>query len=264
MVVLMRVYACLIFMLLILLPGSVRAGEFSFYVGEIHPFVLLGENGGIYGAAVDVVKEIMRGVGKPVEAGDMQSISWARAQEIVKTKPAHGLFCMARTSQREEHYAWVGPIAELKLGLIARKSAKIVIEEPSDIRKYRIGVVRSSGPQHILMNSYGLAAGAMELVKGSDIQLRMLGAGRVDLVTQPDIGSPEELRKQGMNPDEFEMVHVIKHLKLYVAFNKDTNAELIQRMQKVLDAMKSGPKGKSRYDRITGEYLLDGPISMQR
>lgn len=260
----MKSVACWLLVVFLLVPGQAWCGEFTFYVGEIYPFVTVDEKGAIQGAVVDVVKEMMQAIGKPVEEQDMKSINWARSFELVQFTPNHGMFCVGRTPQREQRFSWVGPVASLNLGLVARKESQIVINEPQDLKKYNIGAVRNSAPQHILENSYGISPDTLSLLNGDESQFRMLSVGRIDLVTQSDVGAPDTLRKLHMNPDDFEMVYVLKHLDLYVAFNKDTDPKLIKRMQAALDAMKHGGKGWSRYDRIMRKYLVEGPIYMKK
>lgn len=158
-------------------------------------------------------------------------------------------------------FKWVGPVAELKLGLVARKDSCISVEKVEDLQQYSIGVVRNSAPAHLLMNDYGLTADQLEYLKGDVLQFRMLEAGRVDLITQADTATPNWLKQLGMVQSEYEMVHVLKRLQLYLVFNKQTDDKLIDGLQSALARMKlKDSDGLSRHDRILGKYFVDGPL----
>lgn len=256
----------LLFLLVfILAPGKVQAGAFTLYAGEIFPFTVVGEGGVVHGAAVDIVSELMAEAGMPVDQGDIQHINWARAVYDVETKPHTGLFLIAKTPKRENRFKWVGPIAELNLGLVAKKSSRITIKDKGDLKHYSIGVIRNSASVEMLKSYCGMTKDAMELVTNDILQFRMLQAGRVDMVTQADTAAPDWIKKLGMEQRDFEMVHVLKNLKLYLALNKSTDDELVGKLQSSLYRMKrKGSDGISRIDRILSKYLADGPIAIRQ
>lgn len=249
----------------VLSVGSVRAQPLTVYVGKVPPFTDVDHQGKVFGAAVDVVAEVMAEAGNPVDVGAMRSISWARAVEEVETKPGTMIFGMARTPQRENRFKWVGPIARLNLGLVGKRRPRIEINSPEDLRKYRLGVIRNSAPAHILEQQYGIKPWNMTMIKSDELQFRMLEANRVDLISQADTAAPFWLRLMGMAPEDYEMVYVLKELELYMAFNKATDDALLQKVQSAVDAMKRSPSGggPSRYAVIMQRYMEDGPIPMQ-
>lgn len=103
-----------------LLPFA-EAQPFTFYVDEVPPFISIADEGLISGMAVDVVRELMASVGQPVWQGSIRHINWARAIRTVETTPGTALFALVRTPRREKTFKWVGPIAQLNLGLVAHK-----------------------------------------------------------------------------------------------------------------------------------------------
>jgi len=246
-------------------PQVAVADDFTVYVGRIPPFTYIDELGVARGAAVDVVLELMNDIGKPVDRKGIKYLSWARAVEDAETIPGTMLFCIARTPQREAKFKWVGPIAELNLGLIAEKSRNIVIKSKDDVKRYNIGVIRNSAPLQLLELSYNIPKSKITLLSSDELQFKMLKERRVDLVTQADTAAPSFIKNVGLDPDDFEMVHVMNHLKLYVAFNKQTDDLVIGDLQKALEKMKT-PKagGKSRYDEIMAHYFADGFIAVRQ
>lgn len=247
----------------LLLPG-VRAFAFTAYIGEVAPFTLVDDDGKVTGAAVEVVQAVMETAGYPFDTDDIKVISWARAVEDTETIPGSMLFCMARTPQREDRFKWVGPIAEVNLGLVAKVAPRVTIEASEDMREYRIGAIRNSAPVDILEKEYGIPASEMTLLANDILQFRMLDNGRVDVITQADTAAPTWLEQLEMDQSEFEMVHVLKELQLYIAFNKRTDDHTIQRIQAALEALKRPENGEiSRYDAIMKKYLRRGAIPKQ-
>lgn len=261
----MRITSTILILLFLLVGNPATAEEFTVYIGRVPPFTDVDHQGRAFGAAVDVVAEFMTMTGNPIDVESIRSISWARAVEEVETRPGTMLFGVARTSQREGRFKWVGPVATLNLGLVAKREQQIEIEIPEDLKKYNLGVVRNSAPVQILESRFDIHHHDMTLVKSDELQFRMLEIGRVDMITQADTAAPIWIRKLGMEPDEFEMVYVLRKLDLYVAFNKATDDALIGQAQDALETMKRRPsKGMPRYDSIMKRYMKDGPIPIRK
>lgn len=250
-------------LLLFLAPLAAGAEGFSVYIGKVPPFTYLDKSGIARGAAVDVVAELMETAGEPIRKEAIKSISWARAVEDVETTPGTMIFGMARTPQRENKFKWVGPIAELNLGLVAEKRRHLVIRRKEDVKQYRLGVIRNSAPLQILESAYGMHRSNMTLLTNDPSQFKMLKERRVDMITQADTAAPYWLKKESLNPADYEMVHIMKHLKLYVALNWTTEDALINKLQHALDEMKTTRgSGKSRYDTIMESHLGSAPIAV--
>lgn len=255
----MRLRFLLVLLWMLFLPSEGGAREFVAYTGEVAPYTTTDADGVVSGVAVDVVEEVMKTVGAHFDRGRIHSISWPRSVEEVETTPGTMLFCAARTPQRESKFKWVGPIAQLNLGLVARRNSKIDIDSKEDVARYSLGVIRNSAPAQILQNEYNIDLKRLTLLASDTLQFRMLKAGRVDLIPQADTAASAWLKKLNMNQDDYEMVHVMKHLELYVAFNKSTDDRLIKQAQDALDAMKQS----GRFDAIMQRYLEHGPIALQ-
>lgn len=256
--------ALLICFLCFLSPQSSFAGDLTVYIGRVPPFTYLDETGIARGAAVDVVLELMSEIGEPIERKNIKHLSWARAVEDTETIPGTMLFCMARTPQREDKFKWVGPIAELNLGLVAEKTRNIVIRKKVDVQKYQLGVIRNSAPLQILESTYEIPPSKLTLLPTDELQFKMLKERRVDLITQADTAAPTFIKKLGLDSKDFEMVHVMKHLKLFVAFNKQTDDSLIQNLQNALAKMKQpNSGGKSRYAEIMAHHFTHGFLDVR-
>lgn len=60
----------------------------------------------IAGICTDMVKEMMKRVDYEYI---MKMRDWSRSYEWVQGRENHGLFCTARTDEREDQFQWVGP-----------------------------------------------------------------------------------------------------------------------------------------------------------
>jgi len=65
------------------------------------------------------------------------------------------------------------------------------------------------------------------------LNLKKLLSGRIDLWFTTSSTVPEILKKAGVNPEQIEEVYVVKTIKLYIAFNKNTPDKVIESWQKI-------------------------------
>lgn len=227
------------------------------------PFNYQDDTGVVRGISVDVLKTIMERAYRPVDRENIQVINWARAVHKTTHEPNYALLSPARTPKRESMFAWVGPIHSFTLGLIARKARKIRIDGPDDLKYYAIGVIRDSAPAHILEDKYNLKAKDMHPLANDDQLFRMLDRGRVDLVPRGAMSATYWLERVGLNPDDYEMVHVLKKLDLYIGLSPGTDPDLVHRLNLELTKMKRpGPDGTSEYEDIVQRHIHGAPLKV--
>lgn len=76
------------------------------------------------------------------------------------------LFSTTRTTHRENLFNWVGPIADIKVVVLARKSSQIKVNDPIELGNYPIGVIRDDiGEQQLLQ----LGVPRESMVEGSTV-----------------------------------------------------------------------------------------------
>lgn len=254
----------ILFCFLVFAPAG-RADQgfaISGYAGDLYPFNYK-EHGKYKGIAVDILELLAKRTGHPLD--EITAIAWARAVEDVQSgAPGMVVFSLVRTEERESHYAWVGPIGTLRLGLVAHKGRGITVHTPHDLNSYHIGVIRNSAPVSLLKEVLGPDTTAIKPLLSNEIQFRMLEAGRVDLITQSSSAAPRIMRSMGMEPADYEMVYVLRNLDLYLAFSPKTPPEAIEAFQKELDAIrKPATDGACEYDEIVSHHLGGGgPIEL--
>lgn len=204
------------------------------------------------GIAIDLLQEMFLLAGRDESIESIAFIPWARAYKSVQEESDTMLFPMARTEQRENLFQWVGPIYRMQIGLIAKKSSHIAIEDINDLDAYNVGTVRDGAPEQLLLDA-GANMDSLERVKSIDQNLRMLVMERVDMIAYNIPSTLYNLKQMGEDPSDYEAVFIIREVELHYALNKNTQDRVIQELQFALDALvESG-----RYGEIVQSYLGD-------
>jgi polar amino acid transport system substrate-binding protein len=218
---------------------------------ELYPPYNFVVDGKLQGISVDILSEVLKdmmGAKRNVEAVEVNP--WARAYNEVQKKENIMLFSTTRIPEREAMFKWVGPIVSTNNSLIAKKSSKIKINSPQDIEKYKIGVV-TDDVADLLVQS--LIKDKSKISRASQIEhiTLQLEPDRVNVIGFESTGLAWEMKKMGLNPNDYETVYVLKEGDLYFTFSKETPDSLIVAMQASLDKLKSLPL----YQEIVKKYI---------
>lgn len=213
------------------------------------------KHGRVVGISSELVKHIFEQAQVPLEGGDIQVYPWARAYSEVQTIENTALFSTARTEEREALFQWVGPLVRISLGIVARKDRQIIIDSVEDLKRYRIGTVRESAPEQLLIKT-GVTADRLERLVLPHPNIKKLDSGRIDLFAF-NLQVIQHLMKDiGVDPAQYETVHVLKETELYLVLHKDTDPAVVEKLQQSLDAMKQpDADGTSLYRSILNRYL---------
>lgn len=231
---------------------------------ESSPYVVLAgsvppyhfeQNNIAVGPSVEILQAMFERMGLPFSPEDVRFPAWARAQKETREKPNRIIIGMALTEERKPLYKWVGPITTLRLGLVARKKDKIRILDPLDLFRYRIGTIGGGAPESILRHTYNMPLRRMVALNKDRQQMLMLNHGRVDLITHAVAATPILLRQEGLNPDDFEMVYVLKESGLYYALSSSISDQEVTRFQEAFDAVMA--ERKETLGRTMDVELLD-------
>lgn len=227
--------------------------ELVFYT-ETYPPANYMHNHRITGYAVDILLESSALVGNPISLKQVTLQPWARSYRTVLTEENSVLFSTTRSEHRESLFKWVGPIAGIKVVVLARKDANIEITKAMDMADYRIGVIRDDiGEQSLL--SMGIPRDSMQEASYVTILAEQLKKKRIDLLVYSQRAAFWWSKQADIDPNIFEAVYLIRQGETYFAFNKETDSEYIEKLQHGLDMLKQ-PNGtlKSRYQEILDKY----------
>jgi polar amino acid transport system substrate-binding protein len=198
---------------------------------------------GIDGISADIVREMFKraGIGYTLTL----RFPWDRLYRLTLDKPNYGLFSTTYTEERKPLFKWVGPLAKTGWVLLAAPGNDIKVSKLQDAAKYRVGAYKNDAvSQHL--ESQGLAP--INALRDQE-NVKKLVRGQIDLwATTDPVG--RYLAKQedvsGLNT-----VLRFNDAELYLALNKDTPDEVVERLQKALDEMRAD----GFIDDITENYL---------
>ena len=197
---------------------------------EEYPPINFSQNGEPAGLATEVVKEIMRRTG---QNAPISLVPWARGYQLALTRPNTGLFVTMRTSERERLFKWVGPIGPDDWIMLAKADSKITLETLNDARKYKIGAYKGDAIAETLTKQ-GLKP--MVVLRDQDNAKKLVN-GQIDLWATSDPVWRFYAREQGV--DDLQTLLSFETSQLYLALNKDTPDEVVERLQAALDQMRS-------------------------
>lgn len=219
-----------------LLFAFLQANTFKVYTEQLPPYNFL-MSGKVVGTSTKMLRDLMEKSGHKIEQDTIVLAPWARGYHEALNTENTILYSMARTSERENLFKWVGPIDTMSVGLVAKKSSKIEIKSVECLHNYTIAVMHETAAESMLIN-VGLKTEELERFSNVHAQLRKLQEGRVDAIAFGVESTYALLLELGLNPLDYETVYVLKKSDLYFAFHKSTDDALIKMLNKTLSAMK--------------------------
>jgi len=200
---------------------------------EYPPFNYTDAGGNLVGSSTEAVKGIINKLGENIT---IEVLPWAQAYETMLAEPDTALYSMARTSERENLFMWVGPIGSYENWLYARKGSNVRVSSIDEAKTVKcIAVVKDEAGQQKLAQQGCINFVYVDSTAGG---LKKLVAGEVDLWL--GTGADVELvaKQAGVDPAEIEAVAFVHKVDLYIAFNKNTAYATVLAWQNALDSLK--------------------------
>lgn len=247
-------YTCLLLLILSQFGHARALNDLSFYTEEYPPYNY-SHDGKVTGIAVDLLLEASNVAQSPIEQDGIEVKPWARAYRYTLITEGTVLFSTTRTQLREHLFQWVGPISTTRIVVLAKKSSNIVIEEATDLIKYRTGVIRDDVGEQ-LMVELGVPRDSMQESSYAKTLAEQLHKGRIDLWAYEENVANWWISQEGYDTNEFETIFVLQEGELYYAFNKDIDNFLIDKLQQDIDKVKTNinDDGITQYDAIINKY----------
>lgn len=233
------------------------------YYTENYPPFNFSQDGKPAGIAVDLLKEAASEVNVKLDLERVLVQPWPRAYRSALLNNDGVLFSTTRTAHRENLFNWVGPIDDIKVAVLARKSSQIKINRPIELANYRIGVIRDDiGEQQLLQ----LGVPRESMVEGSSVDhlAMQLQKNRLDLIAYDEKTAQWWISQGGYAMDEFETVYVLMQGELFYAFNKNIESSVMHELQKGIERIKNSvnENGVNRYQAIVDRYIDNYPEKM--
>lgn len=184
----------------------------------------------ITGLCTDVIKAVIRET--PYDSR-IKLRNWKYGMERSKRKANTGVFCAARSPEREALFHWVGPITNLGWALFSLPGSDIKLNSLEDARDYKIG-----GYKGDVMSNYLIEKGFnVELSDSSQMVPRRLQLGQVDLWVTDQLSGPYT----AADAAELEIKEVLtfRNTPMFLAINRDTSDDVINTLQSALDKLRN-------------------------
>ncbi|MCK6263989.1 transporter substrate-binding domain-containing protein [Vibrio sp. ZSDE26] len=225
------------------------------FLTEEYPPANFMKNGELVGYSVDLLHAAAKEVGDNLDSGHMVLQTWSDAYRSALTSTNSVVFSTTRTEHREELFQWVGPIADVKVVVMARNGSNIQVNNPIDMAKYKIGVVKDDIGEQLLLD-IGVPRAAM--LEASDVVVlaELLTKKRIDLIAYSERTAYWYASQAGMNSELFKPIYTLKEGHTYYAFNKDSDPILVKKLQLGIDRVKekTNENGVSQYQAILDKY----------
>lgn len=229
-----------------LLAGAASAQALRLVTEESYPFQYL-ENKKLAGMAVDVVSEMAKRAGVPVEH---ELMSWKDAYERAQRDRNTCVYSTARLENRERLFRWVGPIVENRWAAFGKAGATQKPKTLADLRYVRVGVLEGDAKATFLMDN-GIAA-ALNKVSDDALNPPKLTAnknepGKIDAWVTGYFSAQAVAAKTGVN--DIEYLFTFETSPNYLACNFGVPADKLQKLSAALDAMKKDGAWQQIVDR---------------
>ncbi|CAM4238848.1 substrate-binding periplasmic protein [Pseudoalteromonas byunsanensis] len=224
-------------LVLLLLPCfSIAQPMLNVVTEEWVPYNFTNEKGEIVGRASQKVREVLDAAGVQYE---IRSYPWVRSMKLAQSKKNTMIYSIYRTSERESLFLWacplLNPVKEFLFKLRTRDD--IHVETLDDAKKYITSLVRGSISHEYLVER-GFENGVnLDLTADPSASPRKLLARRVDFIITTEYTAYERMKELGHPYELLEAVHEVKNAderRACMAFNKDTDPEILSRVRKAL------------------------------
>jgi len=193
-------------------------------------------DGKVAGPATEVVEATLQRAG----LADYQIglYPWARAYDMALQEPGVLVYLIARTSERDALFRWVGEIMRIEYHFYKLRAREdIQVPDLDAAKTYRIGVMRED-----VRHQYLQANGFSKIVvtaHNSDNFKRLLN-GQVDLVPMPEQDMIALCNEAGLDPAMVEKVFTTNaSTQLYMAYSRRTDDATVLRTQAAFEQLRA-------------------------
>lgn len=160
---------------------------------------------------------------------------WVRIYKVALQKNNVLIFPLVRNQQREQLFHWIAPLQKANYILYGLSSIKIDPKAPlSALNNYRFSFIRQTAP-HQYLKSKGF--NNFHLVSKHEQSLRMLLAGRVDLIVGEEAGFFNVCIQLKLDCAKIKPVYKLEEASTayYFAISKSTDIKIVQQIKTAYD-----------------------------
>lgn len=224
----------LLFMFTGHLSTGVLAERVNIVTTDFPPYSFIQDNK-VVGLATEVVTEALHAA--DLNYNPIKILPWARAYSTALNNKNTLIYSIARSTEREPLFHWVGKVAPYRIHLYKLKSRQdIQVNSLEDAKKYVVGGEFADIKQEYLVKKGFIKDKNLRLVAADELNIRMLFAGRIDLIPFNEFSLPIMLEKEGKQVDALEPVLFLEDISydLYMAFSNHTSPNTVNRLRRAL------------------------------
>ena len=196
------------------------------------PFAHSGDD--ITGLCTDIVKEMFKTAAVPYK---MKLRNWGYGISRVTRSVNNGIFCAARTTEREKEFKWVGPITSSNAVLFAKPGSDISLDNVEDARKYKLGGYKGDFmSEYFIKNNFNIS-----LVNNDVMNPSRLLQGSIDLWIADELSGPY-VASDALNIDDLKKILILETTPMYLALNPETPDATVKKLQKALNSLRNNGK----------------------
>lgn len=197
----------------------------------------------IDGIAVDIVKEMFKRAG--VSYSLTLRFPWDRIYKLALEKPGYGVFVTARLPERESQFKWVGPIGPDDWVMLAKADSTITLNNLDDAKKYRVGAYKGDAmAEYLAEHGFEPVLALRDQENAGKLQ-----EGQIDLWASGDPAGRYLAKQVGVTG--LKTVLRFNSDQLFLALNRETPDEVVQKLQGALDKMRA----EGFVDDVLNSYL---------
>lgn len=230
----MKSLKILIIVLLLSFTATAKAQKLTIFVDNWPPYNFT-RNGNIVGISTDLIEMALQKANIQYE---FVVYPFKRALLTVQRTPNTMLYTVARIPQRENMFAWIGPLHPRKLYLYKLKNrTDILIHDVEDIKKHHTAVL-SGGSVEQFFISNGFHEDNYDLVNKSKQLLKMLFAERVDLIPGDPLDLAHQMKELNYEHSQIEIAFFLADEGgYYMVANKETPDKILKKIQESLETV---------------------------
>lgn len=216
---------------------SVRAEPLVLLTENLPPFSMAASGGNfakdadVQGISSDTVRALCSQA--QLECQLILRFPWDRLYKQALDSKGYGLFSTIRTPEREALFKWVGPIAVSDWVLMAKADSTITLDSLEQAGAYRIGGYRNDAISQFLIDRGVTVQTSLQ----DKENLNKLEKNLIDLWATDEVGGRYMAKQSPLGA--LKVVHRFNSADLYLALNKETPDDLVQKLQRALDQMRA-------------------------
>lgn len=231
------------------------AGTYKLVTLDFPPLEYADENNEAGGAAVELVKEVMKELKHTVQ---IQVLPWTRSMMLTKEGKADAIFTCYKNPEREGYLDFGAEVLVPQVvSLYVKKGSKATFKgDLKELVPFKIGILNTISYGQIFDKAKDELKLKTERVEELDQNFKKLAAGRIDYVISNRYSATVELNRLKLQDEIVELPRAVEVIPSYIAFSK---ARKLAALRDEFDRVLKHFKKTGRYHEILEKFKVRAP-----